>query len=186
VNPEVLQRIIKGCVNKKRESQEQLFWLFSSKMFAVCLYYSKNKMEAEDLLHNGFIKVFKTIAQFRGDGSFEGWMRRVFTTTALEQFRKHKLLFIDDKQPNYFEKSTNSDDILSRINADELIEMIQELTPSYRIVFNLFAIEGYSHKEIAEMLKISEGTSKSNLSRARGILQKKLNQHLEQMKEIKR
>jgi RNA polymerase sigma-70 factor (ECF subfamily) len=143
-------------------------------------------MEAEDLLHNGFIKVFQTIVQFRGTGSFEGWMRRVFTTTALEQFRKQKLLFTDDKQSNYFEKSTNSDDVLSRINADELIEMIQKLTPSYRTVFNLFAIEGYSHKEIGEMLQISEGTSKSNLSRARGILQQKVNRHLEQVKEIKR
>ncbi|MCG8483288.1 MAG: RNA polymerase sigma factor [Clostridia bacterium] len=148
------------------------------------MYYTKNKTEAEDLLHNGFIKVFHSIRQFRGKGSFEGWIRRIFTNTALEQFRKKKLILTED-HIEYDRENTNND-ILSRINAKELISLIQELSPAYRMVFNLYALEGYSHKEISEELNISIGTSKSNLSRARNILQHRISLLTENEKVLRR
>jgi len=141
-------------------------------MFAVCLYYSKNKEEAEDILHNGFLKVFENIKQFKGRGSFEGWLRKIFVNTALEKFRNQTFLTAvsDQIEYNYI---TEDADIISKLSSEELIEMIQELSPAYRMVFNLYAVEGYSHEEISEKLKIAEGTSKSNLARARKILQNK-------------
>ena len=141
-------------------------------MFAVCLYYSKNKDEAEDILHNGFLKVFENIKQFKGRGSFEGWLRKIFVNTALEKFRNQTFLTAvsDQIEYNYI---TEDADIISKLSSEELIEMIQELSPAYRMVFNLYAVEGYSHEEISEKLKIAEGTSKSNLARARKILQNK-------------
>jgi RNA polymerase sigma-70 factor (ECF subfamily) len=166
------EQIIQGCVKGKRKSQEMLFNTFSKKMFAVCLYYSKNKEEAEDILHNGFLKVFENIKQFKGRGSFEGWLRKIFVNTALEKFRNQTFLTAvsDQIEYNYI---TEDADIISKLSSEELIEMIQELSPAYRMVFNLYAVEGYSHEEISEKLKIAEGTSKSNLARARKILQNK-------------
>ncbi len=141
-------------------------------MFAVCLYYSKNKDEAEDILHNGFLKVFENIKQFKGRGSFEGWLRKIFVNTALEKFRNQTFLTAVSDQIEY-DYITEDADIISKLSSEELIEMIQELSPAYRMVFNLYAVEGYSHEEISEKLKIAEGTSKSNLARARKILQNK-------------
>jgi len=145
-------------------------------MYAVCLYYSKDKDDAEDLLHNGFIKVFQKIEQFKGSGPFEAWIRRVFMNTALELYRKKRVLYSineDIDYPEYIEDA----DVVSQLSTDELIKLIQELPPAYQMVFNLYAIEGYSHKEISKMLDIAEGTSKSNLARARMNLQKKVINH---------
>jgi len=145
-------------------------------MYAVCLYYSKDKDDAEDLLHNGFIKVFQKIEQFKGSGPFEAWIRRVFMNTALELYRKKRILYSineDIDYPEYIEDA----DVVSQLSTDELIKLIQELPPAYQMVFNLYAIEGYSHKEISKMLDIAEGTSKSNLARARMNLQKKVINH---------
>ena len=145
-------------------------------MYAVCLYYSKDKDDAEDLLHNGFIKVFQKIEQFKGSGPFEAWIRRVFMNTALELYRKKRILYSineDIDYPEYIEDS----DVVSQLSNDELIKLIQELPPAYQMVFNLYAIEGYTHKEISKMLDIAEGTSKSNLARARINLQKKVINH---------
>lgn len=168
-----LTEIVNGCKKGKRMAQEQLYRTFSAKMFAVCLYYSKNKDDAEDLLHNGFIKVFQKIEQFKGDGPFEAWLRRVFMNTALEQYRKKRILYSINEEIGYPEYSDEAD-VISQLSNDELIQMIQELSPAYRMIFNLYAIEGYNHKEISELLGIAEGTSKSNLARARAKLQKKL------------
>ena len=143
-------------------------------MYAICLQYSKDSDEAKDILQDGFIKVFQKLNQYSGKGSFEGWLRRVFINTALEKYRnKVALLSIDDS----FEIPAAGafENIVSELSAMELLEMIQNLSPQYRLVFNLFAIEGYTHKEISKQLNISEGTSKSNLSRARSILQDNLN-----------
>lgn len=169
----VITEIVKDCKKGKRKAQEKLYKAFSGKMFAVCLYYSKNKDDAEDMLHNGFIKVFQKIDQFKGDGPFEAWIRRVFMNTALEQYRRKSILYSVNEEIAYPEHVEDAD-VISQLSNDELIKLIQELSPAYQMIFNLYAIEGYSHKEISELLGIAEGTSKSNLARARVILQKKV------------
>jgi RNA polymerase sigma-70 factor (ECF subfamily) len=175
VNSRHLEDIIEGCKKGKRKSQEQLYKRFAGKMFAVCLYYSGNRTEAEDILHNGFIKVFESIKQYRGTGVFEAWMRKIFMHTALGKYRQKKQFVDLDEGFQNRPFVDVQEDALSQLSTQELIELIQDLSPAYRLVFNLYAVEGYSHKEIAKMLAISEGTSKSNLSRARSILQNKLN-----------
>jgi RNA polymerase sigma-70 factor (ECF subfamily) len=142
-------------------------------MFGVCLRYSKDTGDAEDILQEGFVRVFTKIGQYEFKGSFEGWIRRIMVNTALEKFRKHDRLYPVEEMAVY-ESSNWCDETISLITADDLMRIIQELPPRYKMVFNLFAIEGYSHVEISEMMQISEGTSKSNLSRARVILQKKV------------
>ena len=172
---ENIEDILKGCRKGKRKAQELLFRLYSDKMFGVCRYYTRDHSEAEDVLHDGFLKVFDKIDKYRGDGSLEGWIRRVIINTALERFRKQSRMFamteVDDSIVD--EQYTN---VEAQISASELMEIIMELTPKYRLVFSLYAIDGFSHKEISERLNISEGTSKSNLARARTILQKKVNE----------
>ena len=141
-------------------------------MFAICLHYSNNYADAQDVLQDGFVKVFGKISQFEGTGSIAGWIRRIMINTALEKLRGQKyFLEIDEVKE---ENGLQYDEIVDTISADDLVKIIQELSPQYRVVFNLYAIEGYSHKEIGQMLGISEGTSKSNLSRARTILQQKV------------
>lgn len=168
-----LEEIIDKCKAGNSKAQTELYHLFASKMYGVCLRYSKDSTEAEDILQEGFIRVFTKIGQFESKGSFEGWMRRIMVNTALEKFRKNNHLYPVEDLRN-FEASEWSEDTISGISADDLMRIIQELPPRYRMVFNLYAIEGYSHQEIGDMMKISEGTSKSNLSRARIILQKKV------------
>lgn len=142
-------------------------------MYGVCLRYSRDSSEAEDNLQEGFIRVFTRLDQFAFKGSFEGWMRRIMVNTALEKFRKKNQLYPVENMVIYEDVSL-SDDTISGISADDLLKMIQKLPPRYRMVFNLYVIEGYSHQEIGVMMDISEGTSKSNLSRARIILQKRV------------
>ena len=171
-----LSEIISGCIKEKSKSQEALFNRFSDKMFGVCRYYAKDYSEAEDILHEGFMKVFNNIKKFKGTGSFEGWMRKVFVNTALERYRKKSFIYAVEDVYEYANE-INTNEIISNISANDILQLIRDLSPKYRMVFNLYAIEGYSHKEISEMLGISEGTSKSNLARARGILQKKVKKH---------
>ena len=171
-----LDKIIKGCVDGKRDAQEKLFNLFSEKMFGVCLYYSKDYTEAEDTLHDGFMKVFKKIGQFNYKGSLAGWIRKVLINTALEKFRKqHQLYALGDDFESY--DDIDPENVVSDITAKDILKLIMELSPKYKMVFNLYAVEGYSHKEISQMLGISVGTSKSNLARARYILQNKIKKH---------
>jgi RNA polymerase sigma-70 factor (ECF subfamily) len=171
-----LDKIIKDCVSGNRKAQEKLFNLFSNEMFGVCLYYAKDYTEAEDTLHDGFIKVFQKIDQFGFKGSLAGWIRKVMVNTALEKFRKqHQLYALGDDYEN--PEDIERENVISDLSARDLINLIRELTPQYRMVFNLYAIEGYSHKEISEMLGISEGTSKSNLARARNVLQNKVKKY---------
>lgn len=142
-------------------------------MYGVCLRYSKDTDGAQDILQDGFIKVFGKLEQYKAQGSFEGWMRRIFINTALEKFRSRTLILsIDERLEVPLE--IIPDTIVSELAAAELLKMVQELSPQYRLVFNLYAVEGYSHREISETLGISEGTSKSNLSRARNILQERI------------
>jgi len=179
-----LDDILKGCVDGKRKAQGRLFNLFSEEMFGVCLYYSKDYTEAEDTLHEGFMKVFQKIGQYKHKGSLAGWIKRVIINTALEKFRKqHQLYAVGDDYE--FSDDIELENVISDLSAQDLIKLIRDLTPKYKMVFNLYAIEGYSHKEISQMLGISEGTSKSNLARARYILQNKVKKYYYASSSIK-
>lgn len=165
--------LIKGCLRRERTAQQQLFDLYSSKMYGLCYRYVRHAMEAEDILVTAFTKIFERIGQFKGEGSFEGWMRRIMVNEALTHLRKSRTMYLEteleqaDREPDY-------DRLSDHLEEEDLLKMIQELPPGYRLVFNMYAIDGYSHKEIAEQLGISENTSKSQLSRARVYLQKML------------
>ncbi|PKV66787.1 RNA polymerase sigma factor [Pontibacter ramchanderi] len=163
-------KLIEGCMAGKRDMQRQLYDLYSRKMMAVCMRYAPTSFEAEDMMQEGFVKVFANIQNFKRDCPLEFWVRRIMINTALKQLRQKSLMTVSHET----EEAGNiaSGDVnLTGYSMDELLGMIQSLAPRYRMVFNLYAIEGYNHKEIGEMLGISEGTSKSQYSRARAILQ---------------
>jgi len=172
-----LPEIIKACIKSDRIAQKTLYQMFADKMYGVCLRYASNVDEAKDILQDGFIKVFLHLNQFNFKGSFEGWVRRIIVNTALEKFRDKNYLFAVSMTQNYEAGDSEYDHILSDLSAADLLKLIQELSPQYRMVFNLYAIEGYTHKEISDIMNIKEGTSKSNLSRAREILKDKVNKH---------
>lgn len=163
--------LIQGSINGDRQMQKMLYDHFSSKMYGVCLRYAGNENDAGDILQEGFIKVFRNLEKFRSEGSFEGWVRRIFVNTAIEHYRKKvKLYNVSEAQENTIE-DTNLD-ALDNLATKDLMAIINELSPGYKTVFNMHVIEGYSHKEIADMLGITEGTSKSQLARAKGVLKK--------------
>ena len=178
-----IDNIIKGCCQKEPVAQRLLYEMFSARMFGVCLRYTGSREDAQDVLHEGFLKIYEKIEQFEFRGSFEGWIRRIMVNTALEKFRNQNKLVKSQDSIEEFERSENTD-LTDSITVKELLEMIKELSPQYRVVFNLYAIEGYSHKEISEMLGITEGTSKSNLSRARSILQEKVNEYYKHAERV--
>ena len=170
--------LINGCLAGNRRMQELLYQRFSPKMYAVCLRYASNTDDAQDLLQEGFIKVFRNLDKFRKEGSFEGWIRRVFVNTAIEHYRKKvNLNSIGDREEQTIADS--SWNVLDQLGEKDIIQLVQELAPGYRSVFNMYVIEGYSHKDIADLMGISEGTSKSQLARARVILQKKVEEFLD-------
>jgi RNA polymerase sigma factor (sigma-70 family) len=173
-----LNKLIQGCIKGDRHSQNKLYELFSKKMFSVCLRYSKSREEAEEILQEGFMKVFQFIHQFKFDGSFEGWVRKIMVNCALQKYRSkrqlHAVVNIDD----HTVEPISNEDILAKLGSKELLNLVQQLPPAYRMVFNLYVFEGMKHREIAATLNISEGTSKSNLSDARAILQKAVNNSL--------
>lgn len=170
--------LIKGCLKGNPQMQEELYRRFSPKMYAVCLRYAQDSDDARDLLQEGFIKVYRNLDRYRGEGSFEGWIRRIFVNTAIEYYRKKSLEYskVSEKEETTIADADIS--VLDELAVKDIIGLIQELAPGYRAVFNLYVIEGFSHKEIADMLNISEGTSKSQLARAKSILQKKVEQFL--------
>lgn len=173
--------LIVGCLQGNRRMQEELYRRFSPRMYAVCLRYAGNAEEAEDILQEGFIKVFKKLDSFRSEGSFEGWMRRIFVNTAIEHFRRKRYMMpVTEREENTFEGKYLS--VLDDLAAMDIMALVQELSPGYRTVFNMYVVEGYTHKEIADMLGISEGTSKSQLSRAKVILQDMVKQFIEQQR----
>lgn len=162
--------LLNGCMEGNRRMQEEMYRRFSPRMYAVCLRYAGNAEEAEDILQEGFIKVFKKLDSFRSEGSFEGWVRRIFVNTAIEHFRRKRYLMpVTEKEENTIEGKYTS--VLDELAEKDILGLVQELSPGYRTVFNMYVVEGYTHKEIADMLGISEGTSKSQLSRAKVILQ---------------
>ena len=165
--------LITGCRRREGNAQRELYELYSSRMYAVGYRYVKNPMEAEDILITSFTKIFERIDQFKGDGSFEGWIRRIVVNESLTFLRRNRSMYLEtdieqaDREPDYAQLD-------NQLEAEDLLKIIQELPPGYRVVFNMYAIDGYSHKEIADHLGISENTSKSQLSRARTYLQKML------------
>ncbi len=168
--------IIQGCVDGKRNYQKMLYEQFSSKMFYVCLRYTRSREDAEDVLQEGFIKIFKNISNFKTEGSFEGWIRRIMVNSAIDHIRKQKEAKIFNDVENLAVNHESDFVADSRLKEKELMAIVKTLPFGYQTVFNLYVIEGYSHNEIAGMLNISEGTSKSQLSKAkeqlRHLLQK--------------
>lgn len=174
-----IKNIIKGCLAGNRRDQELLYRRHSSRLYAVCLQYSGNDEEANDILQEGFIKIFENLHNYKFEGSFEGWMRRIIVNTSLERFRnRHNLYRVDNIETISEPEAEPDNEDYAGLEAFDLLYIIRELPPKYRMVFNLYAIEGYSHKEIGEMLNITEGTSKSNLSRARSILQRRVGSYM--------
>jgi RNA polymerase sigma-70 factor (ECF subfamily) len=163
--------LIKGCIEGDPQMQRELYQRFSSMMYGVCLRYSDNTEDANDVLQEGFIKVYKNLAKFRSEGSFEGWVRRIFINTSIEHYRKKvKLHNVSEVQENTIEDPDLT--ALDSLATKDIVNIINELSPGYKQVFNMHVIEGYSHKEIADIMGITEGTSKSQLARAKGVLKK--------------
>lgn len=169
---EETRQLIKSCLDEDRHAQRKLYELYAPKMFGVCLRYAKNREEAEDIMQEGFLQVFKSLQNFKFSGSFEGWIRKIMVYSAIAKYRGksklHSVLTLENENIIAYE----NEDILSRLGKKELLQMVQELPPAYRMVFNLYVFEGLKHREIAQQLDISEGTSKSNLHDAKLILQR--------------
>ncbi|MBT3742166.1 MAG: RNA polymerase sigma factor [Polaribacter sp.] len=175
-----IEVLIQKCCRQNLSAQTKIYSLFADKLFRVCLKYSKNQQDAQDTLQDSFIMIFKDISKFKNKGSFEGWLKRVTVNVALQKFRNQSILQFDSIENFQIPEEdvfVNIDE--KNINLDYLLSLIKELPPKYQIVFNLYVLDGYSHQEISELLKISIGTSKSNLYRARKILQKKINDESE-------
>jgi RNA polymerase sigma factor (sigma-70 family) len=173
-----LNKLIQGCISQDRASQKAVYDLYAPVMKSLCLRYTRNHEEAEEVLQDGFIRMFKSVHQFRNKGSFEGWLRKIIINSALQKFRGkyhgfHTTSLTDEL---YLLPGQPSD--TDRLAEKELVRLIQTLPPAYRMVFNLYVFEGFKHREIAEFLGISEGTSKSNLFDARAILKKCLAREL--------
>lgn len=170
-----IDQLIKKCKTRDIQAQEQLYRLYAHKLFPICLKYSANQQQAEDNLQDAFLMIFKKIDQYKDKGSFEGWMKRIVINTALQKYRKQTVFEII-REEHLTEPEIEIDE--DAVSVDFLLEIIQQLPDRYRQVFNLYALDGYSHKEIAETMKISTGTSKSNLARARVILKEKIENSL--------
>lgn len=168
------EQLVKECISGNAIAHKKFYDLFAKKMMGVCLRYTSNYEEAQDVLQDGFIKVFSKLPKFVNKGSLEGWVRRIMVNTALDQYRKNKKHQRDVELDSVSFKLEKSEYIIEAMSADDLLKIIQTLPEGYRIVFNLFAIEGYSHKEIAEQLGVTESTSKSQYSRAKKMLRKLL------------
>ena len=170
-----LDQLINDCKKNDAKAQEQIYKLFAPKFFGVCLKYSSNYSEAEDNLQDGFIIIFQKIEQYQFKGSFEGWAKRIMINNSLQKYRT-QVRFLEVVNDNVAEDEVPDIDD-EDVSLEYLMQIIQELPDRYRMVFNLYVLDGYSHKEIAEMLEITTGTTKSNLARARMILKEKIDAH---------
>jgi len=170
------EEMLEGCMAKDSKAQRYLYERYKRIMTGVCMRYADRYEEAQDIVQNGFIKVFKKIDTFSGKGSLEGWIRRIMVNTALDHLRSNKAERFNVNIEDVDYKLKKDELILDALQAEDLLKLIRELPIGYRTVFNLYAIEGYSHKEIADQMDISENTSKSQYSRARALLKKKLSE----------
>ncbi|HLO79974.1 MAG TPA: sigma-70 family RNA polymerase sigma factor [Chitinophagaceae bacterium] len=169
-----LEQLIGDCMSGRRPAQNRIYEIFAPRMLPVCLRYANDREEAEEILQEGFIKVFTHILQFRREGSFEGWVRRIIVNAALQRYREKARMFPVISLQEEMVVKASGNEAYANIGYKDLLELVQKLPPAYRLVFNLYVFEGMKHKEIAEALKISEGTSKSNLYDARLILQREI------------
>jgi RNA polymerase sigma factor (sigma-70 family) len=171
----MIESLLHECKKNNTQAQEQLYKLLAPKLFAVSLKYSRNYEEAQDNLQESFLIIFEKLKQFKGNGSFEGWAKRLVVNYVLQQYRNKGtfLELVSDTIPNVEEVEIDDESV----TMDFLLKIIQELPDRYRLVFNLYVVDGYSHKEIAEMLEINDGTSKSNLARAKMILKEKIHNY---------
>ncbi|EPR74574.1 RNA polymerase ECF-type sigma factor [Winogradskyella psychrotolerans RS-3] len=167
-----LDKLIENCIKQDAQAQSQLYKQYASKLFSLCLKYSKNYAEAEDNLHDAFLTIFNKIQQYNNKGSFEGWLKRIAINTALQRYREDVGVYDIVNEGNIEDVSVDIND--DNVSIDFLLKIIQELPDRYRLVFNLYVLDGYSHVEISELIQISTGTSKSNLARARLILKQKI------------
>jgi RNA polymerase sigma-70 factor (ECF subfamily) len=178
--PMTESELINGCIKLDKACQRQLYEQFYGKMMAVCMRYAKNRDEASDILNEGFMKIYTSLRTFSNNGSFEGWIRKIIVNTAIDYLRKnrHEYLIVNTVYASESGMSKiqeiEEEDIFRNIKQDDIIKAIQSLSPAYRTVFNLYVLEEFTHKEIADKLDISEGTSKSNLSKAKYNLKKNL------------
>jgi len=172
--------IISECIAGNQKAQAKLYQQFAPKMFGVCMRYAKDLTDAEDNLQEGFMKVFTNLKSFRNDGSFEGWIRRIMVNVSIEKIRKQHIMYpVEDVA--IYDSINFSDDVIAKIAAEDLIKLVQELPPRYRLGFYLYVIEGLSHQEISQEMAITQGTSKSNLARAREILKKKVQENYNEL-----
>lgn len=167
------RQIIEGCKKGDRDCEYLLYKKYGGKLLSICRRYARNEMEAEDWFQDGFIRVFKCMDQFRFEGSFEGWMRRVVVTTVLKKFQK-KSFKNEISGAEYIPDVSVEPEVFSKLGEETLLALVAGLPDGYRVVFNLFAIEGFSHREIAQELGIKESTSRSQLTKARKLLQKQV------------
>lgn len=167
--------LIEGCLNEDRESQEQLYRLFADKMFSVCLYYAEDRDEACDFLQDGYLTVFRKLDQYNFSGSLEGWIRRIIVNTALSHLRRKKKFNAIIEEVKYEEEYEQMDEVeMEQIPVKKIISMVNSLPGKCALVLKLYALEGYTHVEIAEIMDITVGTSKSQLNRARTLLKKEI------------
>ncbi len=164
--------LLKGCMENDRRFQKRLFEKYFGKMFRICLSYSGDRIEAKDILQEAFIKVFTGLDKFDSRGSLEGWIRRIVTNTAIDYFRQRKKLVYTSAFSDETDEDEHGSNLFQELTNDVILHYIRQLPDGARMVFNLFAVDGMSHREIGKKLNISEGTSKSQYKRARGLLQK--------------
>lgn len=167
------KELIKGCLKENRRCQQEVFRLYAGKMLSLCMRYARHRMEAEDILQDAFVKVFDNISKFEGKGSFEGWVRRIVINTALKNYRKKSNRNEHIGLEHHIDIPKDPT-VYAQLNEEELLRLVAKLPDGYRMVFNLYAIEGYSHKEIAKTLNIQESTSRSQLVKARKMLQQQI------------
>lgn len=168
-----IQDLINACKRNNLKAQSQLYKRYKDDLYILCLKYCKNKEEAQDNLQDSFMEIFAKIKSYKGTGSFEGWMKRITIFKAIDKYHKKQPISIEIKD-TILEDVTIDSEIIESVSLDEILKQIQQLPTKYRMVFNLYELDQFSHKEISELLKISVGTSKSNLHRAKSILKQKL------------
>jgi RNA polymerase sigma factor (sigma-70 family) len=173
------RKLIESCIKGDSKSQKELFDKFSGKMFALCKRYARNVQESEDMLQEAFVKIFHSLDKFQFKGSFEGWIRRIVVNTCLRYLEKEKINFEDIALVDYNTSNVISPEAIEHLAEEELLSMIAKLPDGYKMVFNLYVIEGYSHKEIADLLNIGESTSRSQLVKARKLLKEIIIQYNE-------
>jgi RNA polymerase sigma factor (sigma-70 family) len=171
-DPPRMLLLIQGCKRNDRESQRLLYQHFYAYAMSICLRYCNSKAEAQEVLNDGFMHVFLKISQYRDETSFQGWLRRIMVNAAIDHYRREKKHYFHEEMNTDYHSLPHSGSALDKMAHEELIAMIKTLSPAYRAVFNLYVIDGYTHKEISELLHIAEGTSKSNLLKAREVLRK--------------